>query len=279
MEIFQEFFAEFVDGAMRFGFAIGIFLALQIAVMIVRGITRRIIRGIDSDDGRGVASISDAVESGVVAIVTGIAQLVALTTAFRVAGFDASEAIGLSGIIGLAFALASKDLILDAVGGLVALSAKHVQVGFWLEAADATGFVSEVGLFSTKLTDPTGIETYARNRMYVQDATIRTSGEEMNHAVNFDLNADLVSPVREIILGWAKGNPFLTNDPALVTVPNATLTGSGIPYRLVMPVAPTNYGKSIGWLSENPVSEAVYEAGLSLSVFDIGGSLILKNAD
>lgn len=282
MEIFSEFFVSLTEWLPKIGVFLAAFLVLQLAVFAARPVLRWSIAVIDNDDGRGVINVPEHMENGLVRIGFVLLELVAFTVAMRTAGFTSNEAFTLSGIVGIAISFAVKDVILDVFGGIYALAASHIQMGYWLDVDGHSGFVTDIGLFKTQLTDPTGIEDYIANRQFFNQS-LQSSGTVMTHHYLLDCNPDAITPIAEIALSWARDNPALARDeithktipPAWVLAPGASLTGSGVTYILAMSVDVKRFGDSVQYASNRPLSEEIYAAGHTLSVFDIGGELTL----
>lgn len=271
----------FAESGIRIAIALILFLVFNLLfIRPVRWLTRKLVDAIDTDNGSGVVDIPEYAEEAIVRIAVGLARLSAAVIAIRAAGFSTDQALGVGGIVGLAVAFAMKDLLVTIAGGMFALGSKWVATGEYLEAESAKGFIQELGLFKTVLFDPgTGQETLLDNSVFWTDKSIVVSGGNMAHLLHIDCNPDTITPIRTIALEWAGNNPHI-DGANWVAAPGSSLTGSGVPMVLSMSVSADasgslleKFGKSVGYASDNPLTEKIYAAGHQLSVFDIGGRI------
>lgn len=281
MEVVIEALTNFYERALALsitlGIAIVIFLALQVAVFIAYRIIVSIIQAVDSDDGFGVVSVSDNVERALRLIFLMALELSAIVSALRFAGVSGEATLGLGGVVGLIIAVSSKTIIMAFAGGVYALWSKTVKIGEWISVESASGFVEDIGLIKTTLSDPaTGQEIVLANNQFWEDPSLIISGESMNHTLKLDCNPDSVTEVGNIAKSWASMNPYIDGEPAWVSLPGSEMDGSGVPMIISMPISSTadatlkeNWIGSVRYASDNPLSEAIYTRGFELSVFDI----------
>lgn len=79
-------------------------------------------------------------------------------------GVPAQSLLAVFGAAGLAIGLALKDTLSNVASGVMMLTLRPLQVGEFVEGPNATGTVTEVGLFATTLKNPEGIFIYIPNR-------------------------------------------------------------------------------------------------------------------
>ena len=266
--VVADVFGQMTTVVPKIGLFFLLFAALQVVALILRPIIRAFVRAVNKRQVSGLSPIQQDFERSFTRLFFAVYEIIAFTSALRAVGITGNEALTMTGIFSIAISLSIKDVILDVVGGLYAIIVRHIQIGFWLEVEGDKGFINEIGIFKTRLVDPSGVETYVSNRVYF-NRSIRTSGDEMAHYIDLDCNPDEITPVRRIALEWAKRNPFITGDPAWVLVPGTLLTGSGVQYRLSMPVSPHRFAESVAYASEFSLSEEIYKGGHKLSIDDV----------
>lgn len=295
-----EYVAMLGNSGIKLLLAIAIFAALQIPRWVISAFIRRAISMIDDDgdgdlDG-GFVKIPEATENAINRASYWILQLIAIAQALRWSGLtENSEQLGFAGLLAFGLGFVFADRLSTLFGAIYALGNDQIQAGYYVEVSDASGFLRSIGIWRSELFDPiTDDSTFVDSAAFLTDPTLKTSGKERTHIVNMECNPDEITAVKNVALSWAANNPVIARDDYnqpianFIIKPGATLTGSGVPCTLTMLIEAqgepdaynyeplfVRYGQSVRWATDNPLSEAIYKENLTLSVFDIGGSLQL----
>ena len=169
-------------------------MLLLLPIELVTWLIRRFLRWIDRDESKGFVNIPDHSITAISRIVRGLLYIAAAMASVRLAGFDASTALGAGGIVGFAVGFALKDVILSVVGGIYALFSSSIQDGMYIEVGDAQCFVERLGLVKSELYNPaTRLTTLLNNSLFWTDPTIITSKQDMTHIIEIVANPDNVS--------------------------------------------------------------------------------------
>ncbi len=259
----------------RFGLraliALVVFLILCTPLPILQSSLRRFLNRI-SKNGGGIVRLQHSLRQTIIRIATWLLIVLSVAVAARFAGFGGSEIIGLLGVLSLALALGSEGLVANLIGGFWVMShLEHFHVGHRIKVGNDQGIVREdsIGLLTTKLYQPNGVELLIQNRAFLDDRGIEVSGEQMALIYELDCNPDQIDPLRAVLETLDAENPHTLKDGfAFKLKPDTPITGSGVAYLFISNVQCEDYWKAHDWYSEDSISERIYAAGLSLSISD-----------
>lgn len=111
-------------------------------------------------------------------------------------GIPPSSLIAVFGAAGLAIGLALKDTLANVASGLMLLFLRPIKVGEFADLPNASGTISEIGLFSTTLKTPEGIYQFIPNSK-VWDGRIQNFGRHQIRQFRLDIGVSYETDLRQ----------------------------------------------------------------------------------
>lgn len=111
-------------------------------------------------------------------------------------GIPPSSLIAVFGAAGLAIGLALKDTLANVASGLMLLFLRPIKVGEFADLPNASGTISEIGLFSTTLKTPEGIYQFIPNSK-VWDGRIQNFGRHQIRQFRLDIGVSYETNLRQ----------------------------------------------------------------------------------
>lgn len=111
-------------------------------------------------------------------------------------GIPPSSLIAVFGAAGLAIGLALKDTLANVASGLMLLFLRPIKVGEFADLPNASGTISEIGLFSTTLKTPEGIYQFTPNSK-VWDGRIQNFGRHQIRQFRLDIGVSYETDLRQ----------------------------------------------------------------------------------
>jgi len=202
-----------LDATARFAVIIGAAIIVHLAVVVIRGLSQRIL----------IANL-DRRLSKARTVTTLVSSIAVFALYFGAVGFALSE-LGISvtaylasaSIIGLAVAFGSQGMVQDVVMGLTIIFSDLFDVGDMVEIGGQTGIVRRLGMRFTVLVNSLGSEVYIPNRSignvinyargYIRCiADITLSGDDA-------LAARMEERIRQIVSGFGEQFPGILMTP------------------------------------------------------------------
>jgi len=129
---------------------------------------------------------------------------IAIITILDEFGIEIGPMLAGLGIGGLAFALASKDLISNLFGSTTVLLDKPFSLGDWIKIGDYEGFVREIGIRTTQIETFEGSFIYIPNSKFTQNEVENISRRwarrmKMTIGLTYNMNSEKIKKAKELI--------------------------------------------------------------------------------
>ena len=129
---------------------------------------------------------------------------IAIITILDEFGIEIGPMLAGLGIGGLAFALASKDLISNLFGSTTVLLDKPFSLGDWIKIGDYEGFVREIGIRTTQIETFEGSFIYIPNSKFTQNEVENISRRwarrmKMTIGLTYNMNSQKIKKAKELI--------------------------------------------------------------------------------
>ena len=130
-------------------------------------------------------------------------------------GIEVTSLVAVLSVIGLAFSLALQNFLSNVAGGMQLLASHPFKLGDFVEAAGCSGFVTEIGLFYTKLTTVDNKLVQIPNSTIVSANIINYSAQptrrvEVKVSASYDAPTDKVLAV---LRKMVEDHPLTLADP------------------------------------------------------------------
>lgn len=152
-----------------------------------------------------------------------ILKILLILSVLQMAGVETTSFIAMLGAAGLAIGMALQGSLSNFAGGVLILLFKPYKVGDLIEAQGYTGVVSDIHIFTTKLTTAQGLTIYIPNSSL-------SNGNIVNHNVmgrkrvdiefGIDYSAD-IDVAKRVLTEVAASAPGALKDPAPACVVSA----------------------------------------------------------
>lgn len=130
-------------------------------------------------------------------------------------GVPSSSLLAVFGAAGLAIGLALKDTLSNIASGVMMLTLRPLQVGDFVDTPNATGTVTEIGLFATTIKNLEGVYLYIPNSQ-VWHSRVTNFGRHTERKLIVDIGvsyeADLPK-VKALLLQTMNDNPLVQQMP------------------------------------------------------------------
>lgn len=174
-ESFFESLSGIVEGSLsdillRFAVAIAILIVGRLIAKFLSNSLRRALARSKVDET--LIAFADRVFYYALIIITIIIALTYL-------GVPTTSLVAILGAATLAIGLALQDTIANIAGGIALIVLRPFKVGDYVEAAEDSGFVSQIGLFHTQLRTPENKSVYIPNREVIGNSIVNYSDSEL----------------------------------------------------------------------------------------------------
>jgi len=191
--------------------------------------------------------------------------IVCLIMILDVLGVNTTGLIAILGAAGVTIGFALKDTLSNIAAGIVILFLRPFQAGNFVECGTVSGFIREIGLFTTIMETPDGVfisapnsnfwgiplKNFSRNLKRRLDITI---------AISYSDSIDTAFKALGGIID--EEQRFLKDPPPMVMVQSLGESGIGITLRAWVESA--NYWR-VNWDIMKKVKEKIQEAGLTVA--------------
>jgi len=194
-----------------FPLLVSAFLTLMAALLIliiglfVARTFRRILRKPSFAGGRVDPTLRPVIASLAFYIIIAVTLYAFLTKL----GVPAQALLAVFGSAGLAIGLALKDTLSNIAAGVMMLTLRPLQVGEFIDTAQATGTVDEIGLFATTIKNNEGVYIYVPNSQ-MWNSRVQNFGRHTQRKLIVDIgvayNTDL-KKAQSLLLDVMKDNP------------------------------------------------------------------------
>jgi small conductance mechanosensitive channel len=152
----------------------------------------------------------------IILIVAGVAALSQL-------GIQTTSILAALGAIGLAIGLALQNTLSNIAAGIMLLWLRPFSIGDYIETADSSGTVQEIGLFATRLTTVEGLYVFVPNSELWNKKIVNYSRQPKRmlretFAISYD---DDIEKAREVLLGLLSADSRVHKDPEPIVKVNA----------------------------------------------------------
>ncbi len=143
-------------------------------------------------------------------------MILAIVAALGQLGVHTTSLLAALGAIGLAIGLALKDTLSNVASGIMILWLRPFKVGDFVETADASGTITEIGLFATRLKTLEGCLEFVPNSNVWSNtiSNFTANGTRMVREEFGICYADDLREGRRILLDLVTSDDRFLNDPA-----------------------------------------------------------------
>ncbi|MBR2444910.1 MAG: mechanosensitive ion channel [Clostridia bacterium] len=208
---------EFFTGTGMVNFIIDVLIALVI-LLVGCFIVRKITKGIET--GKIFPKMNKTLRvflKHVIAVVLYIAIAVAIIS---ILGFDMTALSAAVASAGLAIGLALQGGLSNIAGGVMLVIFKPFEVGDFIEGANVTGTVTDIGLFYTTVTSPDNKKVVVPNGI-ISNTDIQNYSANTTRRIDFDFsisyNASL-DQAKKVLYACAKADERILDDPKPVVM-------------------------------------------------------------
>ncbi len=110
----------------------------------------------------------------IVSIARTIFLLFIAVAALSQLGLDTTSLVALIGAAGIAVGLALKESLGNFTAGVMILIFRPFRIGDFVDGANVMGTIKEIGIFQTRMTDPSNVEIIVPNATIYNRATRKT---------------------------------------------------------------------------------------------------------
>lgn len=147
--------------------------------------------------------------------------VIAVIIALTYLGVPTTSIVAILGAGTLAIGLALQDTIANIAGGLSVIVLRPFRVGDFVEVADDSGFVNQIGLFHTLLRTPENKSVYVPNREVIGNSIVNYSDTELIrlelvYGISYDDDVLLAKRILEEIV--AEDERIAERPPTIVAV-------------------------------------------------------------
>ena len=143
-----------------------------------------------------------------------------IVIAIEIVGVPSATVITVIGSCGLAFGLALQGGLSNMAGGVMLMIFKPFHSGDYIITSQCEGIVEEIGIFYTKLVTLDNQSVSIPNSVLSSNIVTNASAKE-NRGVDIDISVAYgtdIDTARQALLGCAKENPLVLDDPAAFVV-------------------------------------------------------------
>jgi small conductance mechanosensitive channel len=202
----------FFLGEAMINFVVRILLAiifLFVACKLVKVITRKILAG------KGMMKLTKTMRTFLGHVISISLYLVVAVITIMILGFDLSAFSAAIASVGLAIGLALQGGLSNIAGGVMVVAFKPFEVGDYVETADVSGTVTDIGIFYTTLTTPDNKKVVIPNGTVSNSVVINYSTHDTRR-IDFDFNIAYTADIdvaKKVLYACAKKDERILADP------------------------------------------------------------------
>lgn len=157
-ETLQYLITQIIDFCKTFGLRlIAAIAVLIIGFKLVKFLMSRMKKS------KGMNMLDKGVQTFMLSCLGIVLKVLLLVTAASIIGLPMTSFITILGTAGVAIGLALQGSLSNIAGGVIILMVRPFAVGHYISTADASGTVTEIGIFYTKLKTPQGLTVIVPN--------------------------------------------------------------------------------------------------------------------
>ncbi|MBO5007329.1 MAG: mechanosensitive ion channel [Clostridia bacterium] len=236
-ETLQYLITQIIDFCKTFGLRlIAAIAVLIIGFKLVKFLMSRMKKS------KGMNMLDKGVQTFMLSCLGIVLKVLLLVTAASIIGLPMTSFITILGTAGVAIGLALQGSLSNIAGGVIILMVRPFAVGHYISTTGASGTVTEIGIFYTKLKTPQGLTIIVPNGDIIADTITNYSLNE-TRMVDLKFTAGYeadVDKVKEVMHGVALRIENILPDPA----PDIKVTAhkdSAVEYQFRVWCASENY--------------------------------------
>lgn len=148
-------------------------------------------------------------------IISYIIYFIALMAILQFFGINLAGTLLSLGIVGIAVSFAAKDIISNLFSGFILILGKSVKVGDTIEINGKKGYVEQISLRSTIITDDKGVKNHVPNSTLTNNEYLQYKPPEkyrVDIATGLPLNIDIID-FREHMIDKMESYPGISDTP------------------------------------------------------------------
>lgn len=210
-ETLQYLITEIIDFCKTFGIKlIAAIAVLAIGFKLVKFLMNRLKKS------KGMNMLDKGVQTFMLSCLNIVLKVLLLVTAASIIGLPMTSFITILGTAGVAIGLALQGSLSNIAGGVIILMVRPFAVGHYISTTGASGTVTEIGMFYTKLKTPQGLTVIVPNGDIIADTITNYSLNE-TRMVDLKFTAgydDDIDKVKEVMNSVALKIENVLPDPA-----------------------------------------------------------------
>ena len=180
------------------------------------------------DRSKSAAKLNKTVRNFLKNIIKIVLYITVVIFALVVLGFELSVFSAAIASLGVTIGLALQGGLSNIAGGVMVVAFKPFELGDYIETPDASGTVTDIGIFYTTLTTPDNKKVVIpngtiTNSVITNYSTHETRRIDFDFAISYDANID---DARRVLLACAKADERIFTDPAPKVVITSHLESS-----------------------------------------------------
>ena len=168
------------------------------------------------DRSKSAAKLNKTVRNFLKNIIKITLYIAVVIFALVILGFELSVFSAAIASLGVTIGLALQGGLSNIAGGVMVVAFKPFELGDYIETPDASGTVTDIGIFYTTLTTPDNKKVVIpngtiTNSVITNYSTHETRRIDFDFAISYDANID---DARRVLLACAKADERIFTDPA-----------------------------------------------------------------
>ncbi|MBQ7907528.1 MAG: mechanosensitive ion channel [Clostridia bacterium] len=214
---FLDSVKEFFTGTGMVNFIVDVLIALVI-LLVGCFIVRKLTKGIET--GKIFPKMNKTLRvflKHVIAVVLYLAIAIAIIS---ILGFDMTALSAAVASAGLAIGLALQGGLSNIAGGVMLVIFKPFEVGDFIEGANVTGTVTDIGLFYTTVTSPDNKKVVVPNGI-ISNTDIQNYSANATRRIDFDFHISFetnLDQAKKVLYACAKAEERILTDPKPVVL-------------------------------------------------------------
>lgn len=158
----------------------------------------------------------------IVSIARTIFLLFIAVAALSQLGLDTTSLVALIGAAGIAVGLALKESLGNFAAGVMILIFRPFKIGDFVDGANVMGTIKEIGIFQTRMTDPSNVEIIMPNAT-IYNSPIKNFSTHPTRRIEIAVGIDYANDPRqakEIITSLCAANSRILPEPAPLVLVN-----------------------------------------------------------
>lgn len=193
---------------------LGAILVLLIGLRIAKRIARKY------EDSKGASKLNKTVRSFIMHFIKIALYIIVVFCALILLGFELSVFSAALASIGVTIGLALQGGLSNIAGGIMVVAFKPFELGDYVEAADVSGTVTDIGMFYTTLTTPDNKKVVVPNGT-ISNTVITNYSTHETRRIDFDFSIAYTASIddaKRVLMACAKSDERILSDPAPVVM-------------------------------------------------------------